>query len=53
MKKRLEPYYNIVYSNEANMVAHEFILDTREFSKFEIEAIDIAKRLQVCIICTN
>lgn len=43
--KKLEPYYNIVYKGENGYVAHEFILDCREFNKYGINEIDIAKRL--------
>ncbi|GAP86718.1 putative glycine dehydrogenase [Rosellinia necatrix] len=44
---RLKPYYQVLYVNENSRCAHEFILDTRSFSKTAgVEAIDIAKRLQ-------
>ncbi|KAI0487534.1 glycine dehydrogenase [Xylaria cf. heliscus] len=44
---RLKPHYSILYVNENGRCAHEFILDTRPFSKSAgVEAIDIAKRLQ-------
>lgn len=44
---RLKPHYPILYVNENGRCAHEFILDTRSFSKSAgVEAIDIAKRLQ-------
>ena len=33
MKNRLEPYFNIVFSNTNKRVGHEFILDCREFKK--------------------
>ncbi|KAI2639234.1 glycine dehydrogenase [Xylaria nigripes] len=47
MLSRLKPYYPILYVNENGRCAHEFILDTRSFSKTAgVEAIDIAKRLQ-------
>ncbi|EPY52694.1 glycine cleavage complex subunit P [Schizosaccharomyces cryophilus OY26] len=47
MAARLAPYYKLVYSNENNRCAHEFILDAREFkATASIEATDIAKRLQ-------
>ncbi|KAI0536852.1 glycine decarboxylase-like protein [Xylaria digitata] len=43
----LKPYYPILYVNGNGRCAHEFILDTRPFSKSAgVEAIDIAKRLQ-------
>lgn len=44
LKNRLEGHYKILYTRKGN-VAHEFILDVREFKKWNIEAIDIAKRL--------
>lgn len=44
---RLEPYYKILYTNDAGRCAHEFILDLRPFKdSCGIEVIDIAKRLQ-------
>ncbi|KAJ2975060.1 hypothetical protein NUW58_g8464 [Xylaria curta] len=44
---RLKPHYPILYVNGNGRCAHEFILDTRPFSKSAgVEAIDIAKRLQ-------
>ncbi|KAI1747248.1 glycine dehydrogenase [Xylaria castorea] len=44
---RLKPHFPILYVNENGRCAHEFILDTRPFSKSAgVEAIDIAKRLQ-------
>ncbi|KAH0550148.1 glycine dehydrogenase (decarboxylating), mitochondrial [Cotesia glomerata] len=46
MSKRLEKYYNTLYKGETGLVAHEFILDVREFKKTaNIEVVDIAKRL--------
>lgn len=45
MAKRLESHYPILYRGLNNMVAHEFILDTRPLKEFGIEAEDIAKRL--------
>ena len=44
MASRLKDYYPIVYT-EGGFVAHEFILDCRQFKKYGIEAEDIAKRL--------
>lgn len=44
---RLRPHYPILYTNDNDRCAHEFILDTRKFKETAgIEAIDIAKRLQ-------
>lgn len=45
MKARLEKYYDILYTNANQVVAHEFILDCRPFKKAGIEVTDIAKRL--------
>ena len=39
--------YKVLYKGKNGTVAHEFILDIREFKKTAgIEAVDIAKRLQ-------
>ena len=47
MKKRLESHYKILFTGSSGMVAHEFIVDCREFKKSAgIEVVDIAKRLQ-------
>jgi glycine dehydrogenase len=44
--KRLENYYPVLYKGENGLVAHECILDLREFKKTaDIEVDDIAKRL--------
>lgn len=44
---RLKPHYPIMYTNDQDRCAHEFILDVRGFKETAgIEAIDIAKRLQ-------
>ncbi|XP_072378579.1 glycine dehydrogenase (decarboxylating), mitochondrial [Diabrotica undecimpunctata] len=47
MSKRLEPHYTTLFkSSTSNLVAHEFIIDTRDFKRTaKIEAADIAKRL--------
>ncbi|XP_034935017.1 glycine dehydrogenase (decarboxylating), mitochondrial [Chelonus insularis] len=46
MSKQLEKYYKILYKGETGLVAHEFIIDVREFKKTaNIEVVDIAKRL--------
>ena len=45
MKKRLENDFKILYTGENNTVAHEMIIDCRDFKKFNIEVTDIAKRL--------
>lgn len=47
MSKRLENHYKTLYkSPSSDLVAHEFILDVRDFKKTaNIEAADIAKRL--------
>ena len=45
MKKRLSGAYEILYTGENGMCAHEFIVDLRPFKAAGIEAADIAKRL--------
>jgi glycine dehydrogenase len=46
LKSRLQGPYNILYSGKHNTVAHEMILDCRDFKKNSgVEAGDIAKRL--------
>jgi len=46
MAKRLEKYYSVLYTGTHGTVAHEFILDVRQFKETAgIEANDIAKRL--------
>lgn len=47
MAKRLEKDYKILYRGPNGTVAHEFIIDCRDFkTECNIEAMDIAKRLQ-------
>ncbi|KAH7970136.1 hypothetical protein HPB49_000060 [Dermacentor silvarum] len=47
MRKRLEDHYKVLYLGKNGFVAHEFILDMRDFKKTTgVEAMDIAKRLQ-------
>ncbi len=45
LKTKLEKNYKILYSGENGRSAHEFIIDCRDFKKYNIEVIDIAKRL--------
>jgi len=46
MAKRLGKYYSILYTGTSGFVAHEFILDLRQFKETAgIEAMDVAKRL--------
>jgi len=46
MAKQLEKYYPILYTGTSGYVAHEFILDLRQFKDSAgIEAMDVAKRL--------
>ena len=46
MAKRLEGYYDILFTGESGRCAHEFIIDTRVFERTAgIKADDIAKRL--------
>jgi glycine dehydrogenase len=41
--KRLEPYYPVLFKGHAGLVAHECIIDFRQFKKVTVE--DAAKRL--------
>jgi glycine dehydrogenase len=46
IKSRLEKYYKVLYKGEKGRVAHELIVDLREFKRSaNIEVEDIAKRL--------
>jgi glycine dehydrogenase len=45
IKKRLEGYYDTLYSGEQGRAAHEMIIDCRDFKSKGIEVVDIAKRL--------
>jgi len=46
MAKRLEKHYPILYKGTSGFVAHEFILDLRQFKETAgVEAMDVAKRL--------
>jgi glycine cleavage system P protein (glycine dehydrogenase) len=46
MAKRLEKHYPILYKGTSGFVAHEFILDLRQFKESAgVEAMDVAKRL--------
>lgn len=47
MSKKLEGHYKTLFKSPlSNLVAHEFIIDVRDFKKTaNIEAVDIAKRL--------
>ncbi|MDA0330771.1 MAG: aminomethyl-transferring glycine dehydrogenase [Bacteroidetes bacterium] len=45
LKTKLEKNYKILYSGENGRSAHEFIIDCREFKRYNIEVVDIAKRL--------
>ena len=46
MAKRLGKYYPILYTGMSGFVAHEFILDLRQFKESAgVEAMDVAKRL--------
>lgn len=46
MAKKLESQYSVLYKGKNGLVAHECILDTRNFKKISgVEAEDIAKRL--------
>ncbi len=41
--KRLDPYFPVLYKGKNGMVAHECIIDLRQFKKVTVE--DVAKRL--------
>ena len=46
LKAKLEPHYPILYTGESGNVAHEFILDFRQFKhSIGVEVEDVAKRL--------
>jgi len=46
MAKRLEKHFSVLYTGGTGFVAHEFILDLREFKeRAGVEAMDVAKRL--------
>ena len=46
IKSRLEKYYTVLYKGRNGRVAHEFILDLRQFKRgSDIEVEDVAKRL--------
>jgi glycine dehydrogenase len=46
MKERLKNHYDILYTGPSGRVAHEMILDCRNFKKTtKVEVVDIAKRL--------
>ena len=45
IKAKLEKHYSILYAGEKGNVAHEMIVDFREFKKDGIEVVDVAKRL--------
>ena len=42
---RLRPYYPILYAGNADLVAHECIIDTRPMKDHGVSVDDIAKRL--------
>jgi glycine dehydrogenase len=46
MAKRLEKHYPVLYSGKQGFVAHEFILDLRQFKESAgVDVMDVAKRL--------
>ena len=46
IKSRLEKYYPVLYTGDRGRVAHELILDMRQFkASADVDVIDIAKRL--------
>jgi glycine dehydrogenase len=45
MAKRLENHYPVLFKGKSGRVAHEFVIDARQFGSIGITAEDIAKRL--------
>lgn len=45
IKSRLEPHYDILYTNPKGRCAHEMIIDCRDYKKTGVEVADMAKRL--------
>jgi len=45
LKESLSQYYTILYKGSKGRVAHEMIIDFRQFKKDGIEVVDVAKRL--------
>lgn len=45
IKSRLEKHYQVLYKGKKGRVAHEMILDLRQFKSLGIEVEDVAKRL--------
>ena len=46
LSKKLEPHFNTLYTGENGRVAHECIVDLRDFGKiYGVDATDVAKRL--------
>jgi glycine dehydrogenase len=48
LMKRLEGHYEVLFTNENGMCAHEFIIDIRPFNGAGVEITGVAKRMQVC-----
>ncbi|CCF56152.1 hypothetical protein KAFR_0A07180 [Kazachstania africana CBS 2517] len=49
LRKKLEPHYKILFlesNSDIGGCAHEFIIDLRGYKSYDLEATDIAKRLQ-------
>jgi glycine dehydrogenase len=45
MAKRLDPYFPVLFKGKRGLVAHECIVDLRQWKSAEIEVEDVAKRL--------
>jgi glycine dehydrogenase len=45
IKRRLEPFYDVLYTRRNGTVAHEMIFDLRRFKASGVEELDVAKRL--------
>lgn len=45
LRKRVQGHYQVLYENQIQYCAHEFIIDIRPFKELEVKEVDIAKRL--------
>jgi glycine dehydrogenase len=45
IKRRLEPYFDVLYTRPNGLVAHEMIFDLRRFKASGVDELDVAKRL--------
>lgn len=42
---RLKDHYNVLFTGENGLCAHEFVIDIKPFKEFGVKEVDIAKRL--------